>query len=225
MSLTWAIVLGVGRDQRLTGGADTAFLSLGNRPALAHAMCAAEACAEIAGMVVVVSPDRLEMPSAIAMRFGTAKFRSALAGGERRIGNLQRALEAVDPDAQWVAVFEAARPLVAGAVVSEMLRAAAKTGAAAGAELVTDPVCIQTGKTFKPLDGRSRLWILRGPRVYRVAVLRKALGLAAKRSPDAEDEIPWVEAAGAGVRPVALPRPHVKLRTADDLSMAALWSG
>lgn len=221
MSQAWAIILGAGREQRLANGVDVAFLTLANRPAIAHLMCAAEGCADVRGLVTVVGPERLEMPAAMSLRFGIAKFRGAQPGAELRATNLSRALEAVDEEAEWVVVLEVCRPLVSSSMISDTLKAAAKSGAAAGAETIADPALLHTGKTSQWIEGRSSVWILRGPRVYRIGLLRKALAVAARKSADGDDEIRWVAKAGGEVRPVLSARPHLRLKTADDLSIAA----
>lgn len=218
----WAIVLGTGREQKLISGADTAFLSLSSRPAIAHLMCAVEACRDLDGLVVIVAPDRQEMPQAMRLRFGITKLRAARAGTERRVSNLAHALETFDEDVKWAVVLECSRPIISPQAISEALKAAARTGAACVAELITDPVLLVSGCTTRRLDGKVQPWVLRSPRVYRVDVLQKALANATRKRLDGPDESAWVEAVGYTIRTLQATRPLVHLRTADDLSIAAL---
>ncbi|MCX7818905.1 MAG: 2-C-methyl-D-erythritol 4-phosphate cytidylyltransferase [Kiritimatiellae bacterium] len=218
----WAIVLGAGREQKLTSGADTAFLSLSSRPAIAHLMCAVEACREVDGMVVVVAPDRVEMPQAMRLRFGITKLRAVRAGTDRRSSNLAQALEAFEEDVKWAVILETGRPTVGCAAITETLKAASRAGAACVAELITDPVLLVSGRTTRRLDVKIQPWVIRSPRAYRTDLLRKALALAARKRWEGPDESVWIEAAGGTLRTVPPTRPPVHLRTADDLSMAAL---
>jgi len=218
----WAIVLGVGRDQKLHVGADTAFLPLGSRPALAHVLCAAEACPEVTGIVVVVPPDRIETPAALRTRYGISKFRVAVPGTEKRLTNLVRALEQVDPDIGWVAVLETARPVVEGKGLTECWKAAQKGGAAAGGRVIEDPVYWVTGKNVRAPDGKTVVWAVQTPRVYRRDLLESALSAAARRHAEENDELRWVEAAGGVLRLVPISKPAFRLASADDLGMAVV---
>lgn len=218
----WAIVLGAGLEQKLPSGADTAFLSLSSRPAIAHLMCAVEACRELDGLVVVVAPDRLEMPQAMRLRFGITKLRAVRPGTDRRVSNLAQALETFEEDVKWAVVLETARPTVSASAISDTLKVAARTGAASMADCISDPVMLVSGRTTRRLDAKVQAWVLRSPRAYRVDLLRKALALAARKRLDGPDESAWVEAAGGVIRTLPPARPPVHLRTADDLSIAAL---
>jgi len=185
-------------------------------------MCAVEACREVDGLVVVVAPDRVDMPQAMRLRFGITKLRAVHPGTDRRLSNLTHALESFDDDVRWAVVLETGRPTVGVQMISETLKTATRTGAACVAEPISDSVFLVSGRTSRRLETKVQPWVLRSPRAYRVDVLRKALALAARKRFDGPDESAWVEAAGATVRLLPPLRPPVHLRTADDLAIAAL---
>ena len=221
----WAVVLATGRDQALAGGADIAFLGVGNRPALAHAMAAAEACRDVEGMVVIASRERVDMVSAMKFRFGFNKLRAVLPGGAQRIPNIGEAVEAFDEEIEWAVVLECARPMATPAMVSDVLAGAQRTGAAAMGDAIADPVRVELRKGEEEMLDARCVWAVQTPQAYRCDLLRKAVAAARKRRGEAPDLTALVDAAGGHVRMVQSPRMNLRLRSADDLTAASHLSG
>ncbi len=221
----WAIIVAAGKDQELAGGADVAFLGVGNRPAIAHAMAAADLCRDIEGIVVVAPRERVEMVGAMKFRFGFNKLRAVLPGAAQRLANIGAALEAFDDEVEWAVVLESARPMVTPAMVATTLAEAQRTGAAAMGDVIGDPVRVEIRKgEVSALDARCA-WAVQTPQAYRCELLRKALAAGRKRRSEAADLTALVDAAGGHLRMVQSPRMNLRLRSADDLTAAAHLSG
>lgn len=217
----WAIVLGAGKDQELAGGAEVAFLGIGNRPAIAHPMCAVEICRDVTGIVVAAPRERVDMVRAMKLRFGYDKLKAVLAGGQQRLANVEAALDAFEDDVEWAVLLESARPVAGSAMVSAVLDAAQKTGAASTAEAIEDPVMAEVRKGEMQLVAARAVWVLQTPQAYRVPLLRKALAAWRKRRGDGVELPALIEGAGGKIRLVPSPRMNLRLRTADDLSVAS----
>ena len=221
----WAIVLATGKDQELSGGADVAFLGVGNRPALAHAMAAAETSRDVEGIIVVAPRERVDMVSAMKFRFGFNKLRAVLPGGAQRLANIGAALESFEDEVEWAVLLECSRPMVTHAMVSTTLAEAQRTGAAAMGEVISDPVRVEIRKgEVGALEARC-VWAVQTPQAYRTELLRKALAAGRKRRGDAGDLTTLIDAAGGHLRMVQSPRMNLRLRSADDLTAAAHLSG
>lgn len=221
----WAVVLATGKDQTLAGGADIAFLGVGNRPALAHAMAAAEGCRDVEGIVVAAPRERIDMVGAMKFRFGFNKLRTVLPGGTQRISNIGAALDTFEDEVEWAVVLECARPMVTPAMVADTLAGAQRTGAAAMGDAISDPVRVEVRKgEEEALDARC-VWAVQTPQVYRCDLLRKAVAAARKRRGEAPDLTALIDAAGGRVRMVQCPRMNLRLRSADDLTAAAHLAG
>lgn len=217
----WAIILGTGADQELAGGVEVAFLGIGSRPALAHPMCAAESCRDITGMVVAAPRERVEMVRAMKQRFGYDKLRAVLPGGAQRLANIETALDAFEDDVAWAVILESARPVTGAAMVSAVLDAAKKTGAAAIAEAIDDPVMAEIRKGETQMVEARTVWVVQTPQAYRVPLLRKALAAGRKRRGEGANLPGLIDGAGGKIRLVQSPRMNLRLRTADDLSVAS----
>ncbi len=139
-------------------------------------------------------------------------------GGVERADSIQKALEALKPDVDFVAVHDAARPCIVDEWISEIFSAAAKTGAAIPA--------IPVGSTLKRIAGgaivetvpREGLWEAQTPQVFRRDLLMKAY--AQRGGFNATDDAQLVERIGHKVSVVPGSRINVKITTRDDLRLA-----
>lgn len=140
-------------------------------------------------------------------------------GGEHRSDSVQRALERVKSDIDFVAVHDAARPCIADKWIEQVFEAAERTGAA----ILAAPIA----ETLKRVDGkkqitatvdRESLWAAQTPQVFRRELLIEAY---AKRGKDpATDDAQLVERLGHAVTVVPCPAMNLKLTTRDDLKLA-----
>ena len=124
-----AIIVAAGKSERMGGGADKAFLSLGSKPVVAWSLMAFEKNADIDSIVLVVRKDQVTAAKAVARMFGISKLAKIVAGGARRQDSVQAGLKEVDSDTRIVAVHDGARPCVSQEVISDVIKSA-KRGAA-----------------------------------------------------------------------------------------------
>ena len=139
-------------------------------------------------------------------------------GGAERADSVARALARVTADAEFVAVHDAARPLLTEAWVDAIFAAAGKHGAVIPA--------VRTASTVKRVrDGviaetvpREDLWQAQTPQVFRADLLREAF--ARRDGFNATDEAQLVERIGHPVHVVEGSPMNFKITTADDFRMA-----
>ena len=140
-------------------------------------------------------------------------------GGEHRADSVQRALERVKGDIDFVAVHDAARPCIADQWIEQVFEAAERSGAA----ILATPIA----ETLKRVDGkkqitatvdRASLWEAQTPQVFRRQLLIEAY---AKRGRDAAtDDAQLVEKLGHPVTVVPCSPMNLKITTRDDLKLA-----
>jgi 2-C-methyl-D-erythritol 4-phosphate cytidylyltransferase len=159
-------------------------------------------------------------------------------GGATRARSVANALRAVDTE--FVAIHDAARPLVTPELIDEVAATLAADPEAAGAVAatpVTDTIKQVTAGTkdaFATQDGgnasfliestldRNRLWAAQTPQVFRVDALRGALTGAPGSLAIATDEAMLVEAAGGTVLIHPSGPENLKVTTPHDLRLAEL---
>jgi 2-C-methyl-D-erythritol 4-phosphate cytidylyltransferase len=151
-------------------------------------------------------------------------------GGATRAQSVANALESVDTE--YVAIHDAARPLLTPELVEALVADLDATPEAAGviaAAPVTDTVkrgsFVRDSRTKEPqvletLD-RSALWGAQTPQLFRTDALRAALA-AAERPEEATDEAMLVEWSGGTVLIHPVEAENLKVTTPLDLRVAEL---
>ena len=159
-----------------------------------------------------------------------------VAGGATRAQSVANALEAVGTE--YVAIHDAARPLLTPelveALVAELVASPGAAGVIAAAP-VNDTVK-RIGRTnlrltpseeanrnlaIERTEDRSTLWAAQTPQVFRADALREALG-AAERPEEATDEAMLVEWNGGTVLIHPVAEQNLKVTTPLDLRVAEL---
>jgi 2-C-methyl-D-erythritol 4-phosphate cytidylyltransferase len=222
-----AVIAAAGSGERLGAGGPKAFVPLAGRPMIAWSLDACLGCEAVAGVVVAV-PGGHEHGLDGLDRVVTVD------GGSTRAESVANALAAVATE--YVAIHDAARPLLTPELLGDLVSVLAATPDAAGviaAAPVTDTV-----KKVSPILGahsapnarlvigetldRSELWGAQTPQVFRTAALRAALGVDETARDAATDEAMLVEAVGGTVLLHDPGAPNVKVTTPLDLRVAEL---
>lgn len=141
-----------------------------------------------------------------------------VSGGAERADSVENALAIVRAEADFIAVHDAARPLLADAWISSIFAAAEKHNAVIPA--------IRTASTVKRVRGhqivetvpRDELWQAQTPQVFRKDILQQAF--KKRNGFNATDEAQLVERLGQPVHVVDGSPMNFKITTADDFRMA-----
>ncbi len=217
-----AIVPAAGRGQRFGNSRNKLFATLGGWPLWSHSVARLRGHAAIGRIVMAVSEQD---QAAFTGEYSTlvAELRVELvSGGKERTDSVAAGLKllADDPTVNWVAIHDAARPLVSAADLSAVFFAAVKAGAAILA-------CPVPGTIKRDLAGGSRcetvdrrdLWIAMTPQVFDVGLLAKAYRKHNGRP--ATDDAQLVERIGHDVALVRGSAENLKITYPEDLVVAA----
>ena len=210
-----AILVAAGRGERLGSRGPKAFVPLAGRSLLARATQALLACPQIEAVLPVLPAG--EAPPADADDLGLLP---AAAGGARRQDSVLAGLRALPAGYEWVAVHDAARPLLRPEAVARVLEAARSCGAALLAVPVADTLKrVREGRVLET-PPRHELWAAQTPQVFRVELLREALEKADAEGRTGTDCASLVEALGQPVAVVEGDRENVKITHPEDLAAA-----
>ena len=222
---TLAIVIACGKEEQITSGTDTAFLSLGSRPVLAHSLATFQNSPIVDGIIVVVGKDRVDSAVQVIKRFGCTKVRGIVVGGTNRLSSLRTVYAKLPEAASNIIVHEASRPFISPKVILESVKAAKRYGCAIAAHRIQDSVKVAV-KGLKPDQTleRNSVWIAQTPQVFKAEVFEKIIDPKNKSVKLIDDESEWVRKP-AEVHMVEAGFGNIKIRTADDFSEAtALFS-
>jgi 2-C-methyl-D-erythritol 4-phosphate cytidylyltransferase len=215
---TWGLVMATGKAEQISSEIETAFLYLNDRTVLAYSLSAFMHCADIDGIVVVVSRERAESVLGMVQMFGFSKVRKIVVGGAKRSASMAAGLEHMGDEVEWVCVHDASRPMVNPALISETVKSARRHGSGVAAMEIADPVVsAQKGVMDARADAEGPLWAVISPQTYARAKLAKAYPKAAKNRKNYEDDLEAMLAVGVEPRLVPAPSLSVRIRSADDL--------
>lgn len=218
---TFAVILpAAGQSRRFHDRAyKKPFAPLGGRAVWLHSAERFMNRADVKQVIVVISKDDREL---FNMKFGAniaILGVEVVEGGEHRTDSVQKALERVKSEIQFVAVHDAARPCVADPWIDSVFAAAQKDGAAVLAAPVQATLKrVDDKKRITATVDREGLWEAQTPQVFRRELLIEAY---AKRGRDpVTDDAQLVERLGKPVTIVPCSQLNIKITTRDDLKLA-----
>lgn len=213
-----AIIVAAGSSRR--AGFDKLAAPLAGAPVLCRSV-SAFAQAGVASISIVCPPERWE-----ALRpwehAGEVPVRR-VDGGARRQDSVLAGLEALPEGVQWVAVHDAARPLITPAGIQRCLEAAQQAGAAACAHPVVDTLkrADAAGCSLPERVSREHLWGMETPQIFRADLLRRAYAEVVRAGAEITDEVSALELLGVPTRLVQV-GPNMKITLPGDLELAEL---
>ena len=177
---------------------------------------------DVAQTIIVVSPDDLD--------WFKEKFHPNLAfmeieivtGGKERADSVQNALAQIKPDVDFVAVHDAARPLLTAKWIDAVFKEAEKSGAAIPGIPITSTLkrvkSNSGGHLIKETVSREELWQAQTPQVFRRELLIEAYAKRGKKN--ATDEASLIEQLGHPVAVVLGSAMNIKITTPEDFRIA-----
>jgi 2-C-methyl-D-erythritol 4-phosphate cytidylyltransferase len=202
-------------------GVDKQFLELGCMPVLQHTLTVFEKAGQIAGVVLVVAPEKYrDLGSEAFSTWGLNKLIAIVPGGNTRQQSVFNGLLAIPFNCRTVLVHDGARPLITVREIESVAAAADEYGAATLAVPVKDTVKEADGKGFVArTPKREMLWLTQTPQGFSYQLLMEAHRQAGQ-SADATDDATLVEAAGHPVKLVPGSYRNIKITTPEDIYIA-----
>ncbi|MFQ6171502.1 2-C-methyl-D-erythritol 4-phosphate cytidylyltransferase [Oryzobacter sp. R7] len=212
------VVVAAGSGSRLGAGTPKAFVHLGGRPLVAHALDVVARVPGVTSVAVVVPPELADAsgPAWAGVRLPPSAV--VVAGGAERTHSVAAGLAALDDSCDVVLVHDAARCL-APVAVFERVVAAVRGGAAGvvpGVPVVDTVKVVDERGVVVATPDRGSLRAVQTPQGFRRVVLEAAHAGGG----DATDDAGLVEALGHEVLVVAGDPLAHKVTTPDDLAHA-----
>lgn len=213
-----AIIVAAGAGKRFKSATPKQFVRLGRIPVFAWSVQTFRSLTEFIQIILVVPSDRMAALAPAAKTYSI----TLVAGGRERIDSVRSGLAALQPDVRYVAIHDAARPLVSAAVIRNALRAARTDGAAVVAVPARDTVKVSaSGRWVDRTMDRAQVWLAQTPQVFRRTVIEQAYHRL--RTAAVTDDAQVVELSGRRVRIVPGETTNGKITEPDDLAVARLY--
>ena len=214
-----AILVAAGSSQRM--GFDKLLALLGDKPVLAHTLDAFERTASVRETILVARAERVEEFAELVRQNGFQKVRHVVPGGEQRHDSVSAGLKRLSQDTTFVAVHDAARPLVTPEQIERVFALARVHGGAALAEPITNTLKrADQGGVVTGGVPRENVYGMQTPQIFARDLLDQAYAAIAAENRSVTDEVSAVERLGAKV--VLLPNDewNVKITYPRDLLLA-----
>jgi len=222
-----ALILAAGSGVRF-GSPDKLWQLLGGKPLWWHALWQLFTHAEVSGATLVVAPGDearfravLEASVPAAEKVGDKSVQIIGVGGATRQQSVYNGLQAIPPQTEWVAVHDAARPIVSHTLLDRLFGCAYQHGAAIPALPLYDTLkrISSDGQVEQTLP-REGLYRVQTPQIFRADWLREAHRRAAEAGyENATDDASLLEWAGYPVYAVPGDPLNFKITTPDDYTM------
>src|SRR5712675_420023 len=202
-------------------GFDKLFAVIAGEPVIAHPIRVFERATSVGEIVVVAPEDRHDEIRKISRDRGFEKVLSIVPGGERRQDSVRAGLDRINHDAKYVAVHDAARPLITPEQIERAFEQCRVHGAAALAQPIDD--------TLKRADAdllvagsvdRHQLYAMQTPQIFERKLIEDAYRDVYAENASVTDEVSAVERLGRKVVLVPNTDLNFKITYPRDLALA-----
>ncbi len=210
-----AIILAAGKSLRFGDNIEKIKVKICGDTVLCHTVAAFEKADTISSIVIVAKDQDIDFVKENTSRFG--KVEKVVSGGDSRAESARLGFFAVDEEAAFVAIHDAARCLVTPDMIDETVRAAFAHGAASLANKVYDTVkkTDADGKISSTVP-REALLLAATPQVFSRDLYSDALDKNSGLD-DITDDNSLLERIGVKIFPVITDIPNLKITTKEDI--------
>jgi 2-C-methyl-D-erythritol 4-phosphate cytidylyltransferase len=190
-----AILVAAGSSSRM--GFDKLFSVVGGKTVISHTIDAFERTGSVTGIIVVARGDRRDEFERLVREQKWRKIETIVAGGEHRHDSVRAGLNRLNAGAQYVAVHDAARPLVTPEQIERVYQASRDHAAATLAEPISDTLK-RAGADLAVVGSvdRHQLYAMQTPQIFERQLLEKAYRAVAEKKISVTDEVSAVELLG-----------------------------
>jgi len=220
----------MGRTSAETAGTSRKqFMLLEGSPILLHTVRKFAASDRVREIVVALRREDLDWVGDLLRAEIRSKSVRVVEGGNSRQESVERALAAVNPDTDLVAVHDAVRPFIDLEIIEKAIAEAAEFGAAIVGIVPVDTVkqvsgAQATGAKVRSTISRERLVLAQTPQVFRYDLLRQAFDAARRDNFVGTDESSLVERLEeVEVRVVMGSDRNIKITKPGDMDLARLF--
>ena len=216
-----AILVAGGSSQRM--GFDKLFAIIAGEPVLAHALRAFDRATSVSEIIVVARDEQRDQIRKLIGDAGLKKVHSIVPGGDRRQDSVQAGMRQIHRRATYVAVHDAARPLITPGQIERAFEQCRIQGAATLAQPVSDTLK-RAGANLLVVGSvdRHELYAMQTPQIFDRKLIEDAYRAVYKENISVTDEVSAVERLGHKIALVINDDFNFKITYPRDLPIAEL---
>ncbi|MHC4534464.1 MAG: 2-C-methyl-D-erythritol 4-phosphate cytidylyltransferase [Planctomycetota bacterium] len=216
-----AIICAAGASSRFGGKRKKAFVDVAGRAVFLRSVEIFANRDDVKQVLLGISPEDEEL---VNIKWGpNLKFydTTIFLGGDERFDTVNKGIELVKDNIDFVAVHDACRCCVTPELIDKVIAAAAEQGAAIPASPVTATIKEVQDNTITRTVDRENLYEAQTPQVVAVELLKKAYGnLKNLDKSKISDDAQLVEALGNKVTIVEANSSNIKITRQNDIAIA-----
>ena len=220
-----AIILAAGNGSRFSsdGSLPKQFVPICTLPMIAYSVMAFDACELVGEIVIVTRKEDIEHTKKILGELVLVKPLKIIAGGSTRQESALIGFNEASEKHAYVAIHDAARPLITPDAIYKVIRAAFVSKAAIAASPSVDtPKIVNTGRIItEKAPEREKLWLAQTPQVFERTLYRVAAYYAKEEEFEATDDASLLEFARFTVKAVDIETPNFKVTHPTDIIIAS----
>jgi 2-C-methyl-D-erythritol 4-phosphate cytidylyltransferase len=214
-----AIIVAAGDSRRM--GFDKLFATIAGRPVIAHTINAFERAGSVDEVIVVAREDRQSEIKTIVRDENFKKVRSIIPGGKHRQDSVRVGLNRLEAATKYVAVHDAARPLITAEQIQLVFEQCQIHAAASLAEPISDTLKYADAEIFVTGSvDRHRLYAMQTPQIFERQLIEDAYRAVYAENASVTDEVSAVERLGRKVILVPNKDLNFKITYPRDLALA-----
>ena len=182
-------------------GFDKIFATLHGKPVLYWSIKGFQDCPDIDEIVVVTRAEKVAEVQKLVAAEKLTKVTSVVEGGAERHLSVWNGLRAIQAEgSQYVAIHDAARPLITPKLISACVALAKKNGSACCASPIPDTVKRASHEMVVTDDvERRNLWAMQTPQIFGSALIMQAYASVMARNELVTDEVSAIQRIGKRV--------------------------
>lgn len=216
------LVPAAGMGRRMGAAVNKQYLTLADRPILAHTLAVFDHHPLIDRILVVSPAAEIDFCRAeVVERYAFRKVERIVAGGAERQDSVANGLASAAPeDDDIVLVHDGVRPLFPAGLIAAVVATAKRVGGCVVGLPVKETVKVVAGGRIVSTPERGSLWLAQTPQAFPAAVLRRAYAEAAQDGFRGTDDASLVERLGLPVAMLPGSERNIKITTPEDLVLA-----
>ena len=210
-----AIILAGGIGSRMRSDTTKQRMTIFGKTVLYRAVEAFQLCQDVDSIVVVSREEEIDF--AREELAGIDKQHRIVPGGAVRAESARAGFAAIPDGTAFVAIHDAARPMISPEAISGVIAAAKSTGAATAVSVVTDTIkrVDDNGMIVETLS-RDTLRRAETPQIFSVSLYKRACEACGAAASVTDDNM-MLESIGVPVKTVDVGRTNIKITTPEDI--------
>lgn len=219
MNSVSVIIAAAGSASRMNG-IPKQIAELMGKPVIAYSMEIFENMPEVAEIIVSAKEEHIDKILETGKKYNISKLKKVVCGGDTRQQSVTAALKEVSRDTGYIAVHDAARPLIKEEYIRRCIHDASVFGGAALGVPVKDTLKVVEDGLISDTPDRSRLYITQTPQIFKKVHYYAGVNFAAEHELDFTDDCQLVEAIGVKLCMSPSDYCNIKLTTPEDFAVA-----